>query len=546
MQSAQLFFVPSPSFVVMYSSFVLSVDISHVAVLLLLSIFLWSFCAKPRSLPPGPRGLPLVGNILDMPSEKEWLTFARWGETWGDICSVTVLGQPLIILNSARMACAMLDKKSSIYSDRPVLQMGGELVGWKNTMVLLPYGDRFRRYRRMCHSLIGSAQTIQRFYPSEELEARRFLRRVLNKPADLSAHVRKTAGAVILRITHGYEVKETNDPFVELADKATEQFSLATAPGGFLVDLLPALRYVPLWFPGANFKRKALEWSKTLHDMVDGPYAFVKQQMASGSALVSYTSTLLQEKQLTTEEELDLKWSAASLYSEEGLTIFSILGAADTTVSALNSFFLALALHPKAMEKAQAEIDSVIGNDRLPTFDDRQNLPYTNALVSEVFRWHTVVPTAVPHRVTEDDIHEGYFIPKGALSVTVTQTKDRKFAHDPEVYANPFEFNPERFLQSEGRNPEPDPRDICFGFGRRLVMRPAHLIHLGMHLADASIWISCAMSLAVFDVRKCIEDGQVIEPVHENTTGTISHPEPFKCTVKPRTERAISLILAEH
>ena len=85
----------------------------------------------------------------------------------------------------------MLDKKSSIYSDRPVLQMGGELVGWKNTMVLLPYGDRFRRYRRMCHSLIGSAQTIQRFYPSEELEARRFLRRVLNKPADLSAHVRK-------------------------------------------------------------------------------------------------------------------------------------------------------------------------------------------------------------------------------------------------------------------------------------------------------------------------------------------------------------------
>jgi hypothetical protein len=180
----------------------------------------------------------------------------------GDICSVTVLGQPLIILNSAKMSIDMLDKKSAIYSDRPVLQMAGELVGWKNTLVLLPYGDRFRRYRRLFHSLIGTQSMIKRFYPSEELEARKFLRRMLAKPDDLAAHVRKcvsiyssevsassnhflasrTAGSVILRISHGYEVQEGVDPFVELADQATDQFSLATAPGGFLVDLIPACK----------------------------------------------------------------------------------------------------------------------------------------------------------------------------------------------------------------------------------------------------------------------------------------------------------------
>lgn len=151
-----------------------------------------------------------------------------------------------------------------------------------------------------------------------------------------------------MRITHGYEVKEINDPFVEMADKATEQFSLATAPGGFLVDLIPArkssfdllnfnslsqlvVRHIPVWFPGGNFQRKAQEWSQTLLEMVDGPYVFVKQQMvslqrfssayreltqtkASGTALISYSSALLQEK-LTADEEFDLKWSAASLYS---------------------------------------------------------------------------------------------------------------------------------------------------------------------------------------------------------------------------------------
>ena len=69
--------------------------------------------------------------------------------------------------------------------------MGGELVGWKNTLVLLPYGDRFRRYRRLFHSLVGSHATMRNFLPIEELETRRFLRRVLAKPEDLQTHIRK-------------------------------------------------------------------------------------------------------------------------------------------------------------------------------------------------------------------------------------------------------------------------------------------------------------------------------------------------------------------
>ena len=162
------------------------------------------------SLPPGPKGLPIVGNILDMPSQKEWLTFAKWGEQYGElshspmiriidrvicckggICSVTLLGQTLIILNSAELAVEMLEKKSSIYSDRPILQMGGELVGWKNTLVLLPYGDRFRRFRRLFHRAIGSPATLKQFIPLEELETHNFLRRIMAKPADVATHIRR-------------------------------------------------------------------------------------------------------------------------------------------------------------------------------------------------------------------------------------------------------------------------------------------------------------------------------------------------------------------
>ncbi|TFK32278.1 cytochrome P450 [Crucibulum laeve] len=470
-------------------------------------------------LPPGPKKVPLLGNLLDMPSEREWFTFADWGDKWGDIISVSVFGQQFIILSSAKAAIDMLDKKSSIYSDRPVMQMGGELVGWKNTLVLVPYGDRFRNYRKLFHQLIGSHSAMEQFHPVEEKETHRFLKRLLSKPNDLAEHVRKTAGAIILRISHGYEVEEQDDPFVTLADVATEQFSLSTAPGGFLVNLVPALRHIPAWVPGAGFQKTASTWAKTLNEMVDRPHMFVKQQMTTGKADISFTSKLLDEPGVTLEREFEIKWSAGSLYS----------GGADTTVSAIYAFFKAMALHPDAQAKAQEELDAVVGNDRLPSFSDRERLPYINALVLEVLRWHSVTPTGVPHRVMEDNIHDGYLIPKGALVITNIW----KMLHDPKVYSEPMSFRPERFLGPESER-EQDPRDVCFGFGRRICP--------GRVLADASVFISCAMSLSTFNISKYSENGIVVEPTVDQTTGTISHPTHFQCTIKPRSQKAVALI----
>ena len=78
-------------------------------------------------------------------------------------------------------------------------------------------------------------------------------------------------------------------------------------------------------------------------------------------------------------------------------------------------FFLAMTLFPEVQRKAQEEIDRVIGTDRLPTFEDREDLPYVDAVVKEVLRWHPVAPMGVPHVSTEDDIYEGHFIPAGAI-----------------------------------------------------------------------------------------------------------------------------------
>lgn len=87
------------------------------------------------------------------------------------------------------------------------------------------------------------------------------------------------------------------------------------------------------------------------------------------------------------------------------------------TAAALSVFILAMRLYPNVMKRAQAEIDDVVGRDRLPTFADRENLPYIRAIVKEVLRWRPVGPLGLPRRTSQDDVYEGYFIPKGSLVI---------------------------------------------------------------------------------------------------------------------------------
>lgn len=109
----------------------------------------------------------------------------------------------------------------------------------------------------------------------------------------------------------------------------------------------------------------------------------------------------------------------------------------------------------------------------------------------------------------------------------------RLFTHDPDVYHNPMSFDPERFFSS---SPPPDPTNFIFGFGRRICP--------GKLLAESSVWLTVAKSLAAFDIRKGIEDGKEVEPSVQFTSGIISHPYPFKTSIKARDTKHEELIRA--
>ncbi|KAJ6562254.1 cytochrome P450 [Mycena capillaripes] len=472
-----------------------------------------------------------------MPATTEWLSFAEWGSKWGlaayensygylltysagGLCSVTLLGQPIVILNSASVMEEM-DTKGPVFSTRPRLPMAGELVGYDQTLVLMPYGARFRIFRKYFAKLIGTPNVMRQFVPLVEAETHRFLKRLLLKPnADsISAHVRKLTGAIILRITYGIEVQEEEDPFVTLIEKANDNFNIATAPGkslcAFLVDVFPAMMHIPEVV--APFKQTARVWARATKHMVEAPYLFVRRQMSAGTAPVSFVSSLLEDEEKLSEEDIhDIKYTAGSFYG----------GGADTSAASLYAFFLAMVLFPDVQRKAQAEIDSVVGGGRLPNFADREQLPYISAVVTELLRWHSVAPLGVPHAALEDTFFNGYLIPKGSIIIANLWN----MLNDPKIYPEPATFDPTRYLASP---PQRDPRTICFGFGRRVCP--------GRDLAETSLFLSVAETLATFDIAR--SPGAL--PVHENLAGTISHTKPFDCVVKPRSERAVGLISAD-
>ncbi|KAH9928065.1 cytochrome P450 [Fomitopsis serialis] len=232
-----------------------------------------------------PTGWPVIGNILDMPSSYEWKTFARWGERWGDIMSVNLFGKHMIILDSFEVANDLLDKKSSIYSDRPVLHVSGEMIGWKRILVLMQYGPRVREVRRLFSRTLGTHSRLAELSGDLEKEAHGFLRRVAENPSSLTKQVQRFAGASILKIIYGYTVEKENDEYLRIVDTAMDEFSVATAPGAYLADIFPILTHIPAWFPGAQWKRTAQVWRKDLDMMRNIPFEFTKAQMVLSQVL---------------------------------------------------------------------------------------------------------------------------------------------------------------------------------------------------------------------------------------------------------------------
>jgi hypothetical protein len=193
-------------------------------------------------LPPGPKGLPLLGNINDLPKPgilecHHWL---KHKDLYGLISSLTVLGQTFVIINDADIALELLRDRALITSGRPKMVFSGDMIGWRNTIVMQQYDEKFKMHRKNIAKVASSTAILSVFDGVQEEESAHFLLHVLESPADLFDHIRKEAGAVVLRITYGYTPEaHGKDLFVDLASQTVAEFADVTSPGRYAVDVVP-------------------------------------------------------------------------------------------------------------------------------------------------------------------------------------------------------------------------------------------------------------------------------------------------------------------
>ncbi|KAM5539391.1 hypothetical protein V8D89_006843 [Ganoderma adspersum] len=476
-----------------------------------------------RPLPPGPPGLPILGNLFDLPKGSPWHGYKELSRSYGDIVGLQVLGRSILLINDANIASDLLERRSVINSSRPV-STAVEMVGWEWSIAFMPYGQWWRRHRRVFWQYFHPG-AIPKYQDVLEQGAHRLLSRLLKTPENFEEHIRYALGTSICKAAHSLDIAEKDDRRMEIFERALKSVDVLIE-GATVLEYMPFLTAIPTWLPGTGFLRRLAEDKKYAHMLRELPWTQAKEMVANGISSNSMASAILDNI-----SRLD----PASALEEEHVAM-SATGMAyageRSQYAALQSFFPALSLHPEVQQKARAELDRVIGPTRLPTFADRDALPYVGAVVKELLRWHSAVPLGIAHCSIADDEYQGYFIPEGtAILVNLWA-----ITHDPERYPEPERFIPERFLKDDKLDTNAiDPTGVVFGFGRRICP--------GRYFADATLFIFVACVLHVFDITPPLdEEGRPIKIEPRATAGLISYLEDSRCTIRPRSSDAEELV----
>ncbi|KAI0672430.1 cytochrome P450 [Trametes maxima] len=476
---------------------------------------------RRRNMPPGPRGLPFIGNKHQVPSIKPWRKFAEWNRQYGPVVSLHLGSTPVIVLGTAQAAWDLLEKRSEIYSSRPRFVVAGEILSDNMRGLMLPYGEGWRKWRKVLHSGFHSRRA-DTYNDIQALESVVLLHDLLTDPAPFERHLQRFAASVATFVAYGRRVNSVDEWIVKENMAAMDYLTSVNIPGKYLVESWPWLLKLPRslqWFRREPEEHRQRDIALLTHLLED-----VKKRMADGTIPDCLTSQTVSNQSKNGMSDLDIAYTVSSPFG----------AGIETTAGTLCVFFLAMVHFPEVMQKAQRELDDVVGQDRMPGYEDRDRLPYVKALINETLRWRPIaVLGGTPHAVTADDEYNGTFIPKGS---TVFANLSG-IMQDPVMFPSPDEFRPERFLETDDSRMKDF--DLPFGFGRRICV--------GMHLAHNSVFIAISRLLWAFDILPALDAAgkpELPDP-WAFTNGFNSKPVSFQCRVKARNVRVSDRIEKE-
>ncbi|KAK4068264.1 uncharacterized protein Triagg1_7507 [Trichoderma aggressivum f. europaeum] len=483
-----------------------------------------------KCLPPGPKGLPIIGNMLEMADTDKMMTLAKqWADEYGDVFYTKVGLQHFIWLSSPTAVKDLMDKRGAIYSSRAASPMIN-MVSNEERLNFLPYGEKWRTLRNILHSALN-LETTSTYKPVQDFESKQAVWEILHAKDDLEFNDinRRYSTSTIMTITYGQPVPRLSDPLYQDILKIVRHFSLATAPGGWMIDTLPMLADIVPEFLLQNWKTVARQWYKEDSQIYLRMYNTLMDKVKNGTAPDCFLKDFAREKlEKSLISDVTAAFAAGAL----------IEAGSDATTTALNNVILACLLYPEIVEGAHEELDRVVGSDRMPDFNDEPNLPYIRGIAKETLRWRASTKIGTCHSTTQDDWYKGHFIPKGAVIVLNWWA----IHFDETRWKDPQRFDPTRYLDDSLTEAESmaqadaNLRDhFTFGAGRRNCP--------GVHIAHNSLFINIARIFWAFRIRKSTDDdGNLIEPSTAAQPGFLLTPVKFPCRFEARSDKHAAII----
>lgn len=412
-------------------------------------------------LPPGPRALPIVGNLRQL---KPLLVrcFTEWSEVYGPIFSVYFGSHLSVVVSSAELAKEVLKDKDVQLAYRNRTKQINKFS--KNGMDLIwsDYGPHYVKVRKLCTLELFSVKRLDALRPIREDEVTAMVESIFNdctKPENkgkalvLREYLSMMAFLHITRLTFGKRFIDSNgvidEQGQELKNILNDAIKLGSKKSVF-AEFLPWLSFLFKDQNDALAEHDARADKFTKRIMEEHTLARRKTGNTKNH-FVDALLTLQKEYELSEDTVIGLLWDMIS-------------AGMDTTTITVEWAMAELVRTPRVQQKVQEELDRVVGRDRVMTEADIPNLPYLQCVTKECYRLHPPTPLMLPHKASTNVKIGGYDVPKGAsVSVNVWA-----IARDPKVWKEPLEFRPERFQEEDIDMKGTDYRLLPFGSGRRI------------------------------------------------------------------------------
>ncbi|KAL3635086.1 hypothetical protein CASFOL_022140 [Castilleja foliolosa] len=435
-----------------------------------------------NSVPPGPPGLPLIGNLHHLATAKTiHLYLYQLSKKYGPLIHMNLASKPLIIISSAKLAKQVLKTQDLSFCSRPK-HLGQQKLCYDGLDITFsPYNDYWRELRKITALNLFSLKKLQSFRPVREDEIARMVNKIsgfaeCNKAVDLSEMTIAFGSTLICRIAFGKRYDEQSE--IKRLDELIHEIG-AVAGCFFVSDYYPRLGWVDRIAGSIDRMDKLFEKLDSFFQELIDEHLGRKERHEEDDDIIDI---LIRLREQNNSGSIELKWE-----NIKALLLDIFAAGTDTSAVAIVWTMTALMKAPNIMKTAQAEIRSLIHEKGKVSEDDLPKLPYLKAVVNEAFRLYPPLPLLIPRETTEKCMLEGYEI----QPETVVFVNAWAIARDPEHWQNPDEFMPERFLNNNVDIKGHDLEVIPFGSGRRICP--------GMYMGIANVELMVANLLYSFD-----------------------------------------------